>query len=226
MSLALGFDVYGTLVDPLQLEHYLDPYVGDNAAGFAQKWRATQLEYAFRRSMMREYANFDVCTEDALEHTRRAFDVRLGKQDMSELLQRYRELEPYPDVLEGLRALRNQGHTVVAFSNGTPDSLRSLLSHSGILRHLDNIVSVDDVRTYKPDPAVYRHLVSRVGRPLSKTWLVSSNYWDVVGAKAAGLQAAWVQRSPANVPDPWGMEPDLVISNLSELPTRLATVVS
>ncbi|MFW6075458.1 MAG: haloacid dehalogenase type II [Chloroflexota bacterium] len=226
MSLALGFDVYGTLVDPLQLDRHLEPLAGDRAGEFARQWRTTQLEYTFRRSLMRDYANFDVCTEDALRYTLDVFDIDAGEDEIADLLGHYRKLDPYPEVISGLERLKERGHSLFAFSNGTPASLESLLSHAGILDHLEAIISVDAVGTYKPDPAVYRHLGSRAGRSLSRTWLVSSNYWDVMGAKAAGLQAAWVRRSPANVPDPWGMEPDLITPDLDELAEELASAVN
>ena len=54
------------------------------------------------------------------------------------------------------------------------------------------------------------------------TWLVSSNAWDVVGAKAAGLRAVWVRRQATAVFDPWEVEPDVVVSSLAELADWLA----
>ena len=84
------------------------------------------------------------------------------------------------------------------------------------------IVSVDPIRTFKPDPAVYELLVLgelRVQREM--VWLISSNPFDVIGAKACGLRTAWVQRDPKRVFDPWEFEPDLVVHGLAELPGRL-----
>jgi 2-haloacid dehalogenase len=81
---------------------------------------------------------------------------------------------------------------------------------------------VDDLRTFKPDPAVYDYLARRTGHPPAETWLVSSNAWDVIGAKAAGLRAVWVKRQPDAVFDPWDVEPDVVVSRLDELPGRFA----
>ena len=52
---------------------------------------------------------------------------------------------------------------------------------------------------------------------------VSSNAWDVIGAKAAGLRGAWVKRQPDLVFDPWDVEPDVVVSRLDELPVWFAS---
>jgi 2-haloacid dehalogenase len=80
------------------------------------------------------------------------------------------------------------------------------------------VVSVDDVQTYKPDPTVYRHLVARGGESADRTWLVSSNAWDVLGAKSAGLRSAWVRRQEKAPWEGWGLgEPDLIVASLGEL---------
>ncbi|HEV2246848.1 MAG TPA: HAD family hydrolase [Terriglobia bacterium] len=110
---------------------------------------------------------------------------------------------------------------MITFSNGVEASLRALLEHSGILPHLDAVVSVDDLKTYKPDPRVYRYLAERLGSSLGNTWLASSNSWDVIGAKAVGLRAAWIKRNPEEVLDPWGIIPDLVAPNLLEFSSQL-----
>jgi 2-haloacid dehalogenase len=99
--------------------------------------------------------------------------------------------------------------------------LRTLLGNAGVLSFFAGIVSVDDIKTFKPNPDVYEYLVNRGGCSREETWLVSSNPFDVIGAKAAHLRAAWVKRSSEAVFDPWEFEPDIVISDLLELATRL-----
>ena len=106
----------------------------------------------------------------------------------------------------------------MAFSNGVEASIRALLANAGVLPHLEDVVSVDDLHTFKPDPEVYAYLARRTGRAPAETWLVSSNAWDVIGAKAVGLRAVWVKREPDTVFDPWEVEPDVVVSRLDELP--------
>jgi len=52
---------------------------------------------------------------------------------------------------------------------------------------------------------------------LEKIWLISSNPFDVIGARAAGLQAAWIRRSAASIYDPWGIDPTFTVATLTEL---------
>ncbi len=219
----IGFDVYGTLVDPLAMERPLRAHVGELALGFATNWRQHQLDSCFRRALMGRYANFDVVTRDALHFTARFLGVTLSNGAESELLTAYLQLPAFPDARPGLAALGADGHTLVAFSNGVEASLHKLLSQARLLPPLSAVVSVDDVQTYKPDPAVYLHLVARGAAPADQTWLVSANAWDVLGAKSAGLRAAWIRRNSQAPWEGWGIaEPDLVVGSLGELASRIA----
>jgi 2-haloacid dehalogenase len=221
MPEALGFDIYGTLVDPLEMNEHLGEVVGEGAERFSALWREKQIEYTWRRGLMREYADFGVCTRQALDYAALSFGLELSSDQRERILQEYQNLRPFPDVLPGLERLRSEGHTLVAFSNGVERTARVLLERGGMLDHLGDVVSVDDLGTFKPDPEVYRYLARRLDRPVGETWLVSSNGWDVIGAKSAGLRAAWVRRNPNAVFDPWGIEPDLVVENLEQLAGRL-----
>ncbi len=217
MPESLGFDIYGTLVDPLEMNEHLRSLVGERADSFSRLWRAKQIEYTWRRGLMREYADFGVCTRQALSFAALSLDVELSAEDGERLVDEYQNLRPFPDVAAGLGRLRSEGHSLVAFSNGVERTARTLLGRAGVLESFEAVVSVDDLGTFKPDPEVYRYLARRLDRPPEETWLVSSNAWDVIGAKSAGLRAAWVRRSPDAVYDPWGIEPDLVVEDLEQL---------
>jgi 2-haloacid dehalogenase len=218
---AIGFDVYGTLVDPLEMSHHLEAIAGDLAPQMARLWREKQIEYTFRRALMQKYENFDVCTRQALAFAANILKVNLQDDDRAALLEAYRSLPAFPETLPAIRSLKEAGFKLAAFSNGVEASLRALLEHAGILPHLDAVISVDDLKTYKPDPRVYLYLAERLGLPLENTWLASSNGWDVIGAKAAGLRAAWIKRNPESMLDPWGISPDLVAHNLEDFASRL-----
>jgi 2-haloacid dehalogenase len=217
MRITIAFDVYGTLVNPLAIAGHLEPLVGDVAGRFAELWRTKQLEYSFRRGLMRAYRPFSLCSWESLRYTEKTFGVDLSQQSRAALMQRYKNLPPFPDAALGLTALKSAGHYLAAFSNGEADVVRSLLENTKLLPLLDEVVSADEVRTFKPDPALYEHAVRRLGSSADLFWLVSSNPFDVIGATSAGLRTAWVKRDPNAVLDPWGVEPDLVVSGLDQL---------
>lgn len=222
MSLALGFDVYGTLVNLLDLRTTLQGLVGDLAETFAVHWRQKQIEYAFRRTAMQDYADFNTITREAMEYTIAELGVELSERGRRRLMDAYESLRPYRDAAPALTALRDAGHTLVAFTNGVEASARTVLDHAQLLPYFEQIISVDAVQTFKPSPVVYHYLAERLGRPPGETMLVSGNVWDVVGARGAGLRAAWVRRNSRTVYDPWGAPPDLIVSDLNDLAAKLA----
>ena len=221
MTTTLAFDVYGTLIDHFGISTKLNEYVGHNAQEFAQIWRDKQIEYLFRRALMRKYNDFPTCTRQALDFTNERLQTELSDAAKDTLAETYRVLPPYPDVPDSLELLRKGKHKMYAFSNGHPDDLEHLLKHAGLSKHLDGIVSVHDVRSYKPDPAVYRHFLDRANAKAPDTWLISGNPFDVIGAQAAGWKTAWLKRDPTAVFDPWDVEPTATIADLAELADAL-----
>lgn len=129
----LGFDVYGTLVDPLAMAGPLRAHVGEQATEFAATWRQHQLESAFRRALMRRYVDFDIVTRDALRFTARLLGVTLSKSAEDEVLVAYVQLPAFADTMPGLLGLASEGHTLHAFSNGVEATLRNLLAHARLL---------------------------------------------------------------------------------------------
>lgn len=221
MSVTLGFDVYGTLIDTQGVLSSLESMIPDKARGFSQTWREKQLEYSFRRGLMQNYANFGVCTSQALEYTCQFYDVSLSEAQKNELLSGYSTLPAFEDVVAGLTQLRNARFRLYAFSNGSADAVEALLTNAGIRAFFDGIVSCDDLMSFKPNPAVYAHFLRQSNASSDSAWLVSSNPFDVIGARSAGMHAAWVQRSSTVVFDPWGIEPTVTIRGLDDLHDQL-----
>jgi len=217
LTTTLAFDVYGTLIDPFGISQRLKSIAGDKTPAFAQMWRNKQIEYLFRRALGRDYQPFSICTSQALDYAALQLQVELSAADKRDLLAQYRELPAYEEVAESLRQLQDAGCRNYAFSNGEPDDLAYLLAHAGLDAALDGIVSVHDVQSFKPDPAVYRHFLKEAGVTAEETWLVSGNPFDVIGAHMAGWQTAWVKRDPTAVFDPWDIEPDAIVADMSEL---------
>lgn len=221
MQQTLGFDVYGTLVNPVDMGQHLSAVIGNKADAFGRLWHDKKVEYAFRKGLMQQYQDFNVCTLQALRYCMAAFEIEISENEQQDLMAEFSNLAAYPDVIAGLQTLKAQGYQLVAFSNGTEASVRKLLDNAGILPHLQNVISVDDVKTYKPSPLVYQHLLQSTQSSPDNCWMISSNPWDVIGGKAAGLKAAWIQRDLSKIFDPWGVEPDVVANDLLELSHRL-----
>ncbi len=217
MTVALAFDIYGTLIDPHGVVDELALHVGERAQEFSNVWREKQLEYSFRRGLMGRYENFPTCTRQALDYSDSLLQTGLDESVKDALMQVYRKLPAYDDVPVSLQALASTGFRMFGFSNGVADAVSGLLQHARIDQYFEGVVSVDTVGTFKPDPRVYRHFIEVAATDADNCWLVSSNAFDVIGAVSAGMKAAWLQRSSSVVFDPWGIDPTRVIHRLDEL---------
>lgn len=224
MTVTLAFDVYGTLIDTHGVVSKLQEIIGARAKEFSYTWREKQLEYSFRRGLMQYYENFAVCTSHALDFTCIYYKFSLTKKQKHELLDCYRTLPVFKDVKDGLARLKKAGFRLYAFSNGTKDAVETLLIETGIRDFFLGIVSVDDLKSFKPNPAVYSHFLRKSGASGNSAWLISSNPFDVIGAISAGMSAAWVRRSQEAVFDPWGIEPTITVGSLGELNEKIASI--
>lgn len=222
MITTLAFDVYGTLIDTHGVVAALQGLVGDLSVEFSNTWREKQLEYSFRRGLMQHYEPFSVCTCQALEFTCLFYGIELTDSDKRLLLDHYRSLPAFADVQSSLKRLKASQYRLFAFSNGTSDAVNGLLDAAGIKHYFDGVVSVDDIKSFKPNPAVYSHFLRQSSAKGRDAWLISSNPFDVIGAVSSGWQAAWVKRSKNAVFDPWGMDPTVTIESLDELPIALS----
>lgn len=224
MSTTLGFDVYGTLIDTQGVLSSLENMIPDKAKNFSQTWREKQLEYSFRRGLMQNYANFGVCTSQALEYTCQFYDVSLTEEQKNELITGYSTLPAFDDVAAALTQLKDARFHLYAFSNGSGGAVETLLTNAGIREFFEDIVSCDDLKSFKPNPAVYAHFLRQSNASCDSAWLISSNPFDVIGARSAGMHAAWIQRVSTAVFDPWGIEPTVTIKGLGDLHDKLVAV--
>ena len=224
MTVTLGFDVYGTLIDTHGVIVQLESMIGDKAAAFSNTWREKQLEYTFRRGLMGKYKNFPVCTRDALEYTCLVYKTAITDEQKQQLLEAYLTLPAFADVSAGLAELKAAGFRMYAFSNGINAALETLLTNAGIRDYFLGVVSVDDVQTFKPSPVVYQHFLETTGSTASDAWLISSNPFDVIGAISIDMNAAWVQRSNTSIFDPWGIEPTVTINGLGGLSQEIKNI--
>lgn len=195
----------------------LHEMIGEKSVSFNNLWRDKQLEYSFRQAAMKRFNHFSECTRMALDYCDQFFKTDLAETDKNALLSMYRKLPAYDETVPCLQVLSKKDVEIFAFSNGKKDDLVSLFDHAGISGYFDKIISVDEVKTFKPAPEVYNLLASHAGRGGNDTWLISSNSFDIIGAAAIGLKTIWIKRKEDLVFDPFGIKPTHVISNLSQL---------
>jgi 2-haloacid dehalogenase len=210
---ALVFDLFGTLVDVRSIQVAAaaeSPDPGELVA----LWRQKQLEYSWLRALMGRYEDFWAITADALDYSIARLGLSVEDAERSRLLDAWLAVRPYPEVGRALDRLARRPLAIL--SNGTPRMLEETLRTSGLRQWFAHVLSVEEVRTYKPAPAVYALAERRLGLPRARILFVSANAWDAAGAKAFGLPVAWVNRVGVP-PDNLGAPPDITVRDLTEL---------
>jgi 2-haloacid dehalogenase len=209
------FDAYGTLFDVHSVVEAGRVLTADPLA-LSVLWRQKQLEYTWLRSLMGRYEDFWVVTEAALRYSVKRLGLTASDADLARLMNAYHTLACFPEVPEALARLAGRPRAIL--SNGAPRMLAAAVSSSRLDRLIEHVISVDRVKIYKPAPAVYALGPSTLGVPAEELLFVSSNAWDVAGAKAFGYRVAWCNRVGAPEEE-LGVRADYVVSNLTELPT-------
>ena len=208
------FDAYGTLFDVHSVVEAGREITPDPVA-LSTMWRQKQLEYTWLRALMGRYADFWVVTEAALRYTIRGLGLTATEAQVRRLMEAYLSLACFPEVKAALGRLAGRPRAVL--SNGAPSMLAAAVTSAGLTPLLEHVISVDRVKTYKPSPLVYALGPDMLGAPAGELLFVSSNGWDVAGAKAFGYQVAWCNRTGAPEEE-LGVRPDLVIDALDKIP--------
>ena len=241
---AVVFDAYGTLYDVQSVADVTEEAFPGYGEIITQIWRIKQLEYSWLRSRMRRYRDFSVVTRESLAYTLRVLGLNYDSGLFDHVMDKYLHLDLYPDALAALSAMKDRKLAIL--SNGSPDMLDALVKNSGLDRILDATISIDAKKIFKPSPDAYSLIETTLRVPPAEVLFVSSNPWDACGAKAFGLNVAWIERvtpeamalacveSDAVPPltmfkalrtqmDELGVEPDYRVRSLSELPGVVAS---
>jgi len=241
---AVVFDAYGTLYDVQSVAAVTEQAFPGHGDIVTQIWRIKQLEYTWLRSLMQRYEDFAAVTRDSLVYTLRVLGLRPDAATLDRIIAKYLDLDPYPDAHAALAAMKD--HRLAILSNGIPAMLDGLVKASGFDTLLNAVISVDAHKIFKPSPRAYALIEETIGLAPDDVLFVSSNPWDVCGAKAFGLNVAWIERvSPDAMAaaciktdlvtpltmfkalrtqmDELGFAPDYRIAALSELPEIVST---
>jgi 2-haloacid dehalogenase len=212
---AFVFDAYGTLFDVGSAIKRCQESLGDEADKLSELWRRKQLEYSWLRSLMGDFADFWTVTGDALDYSLAA----IGKNDpilRSRLMETYLSLDTFPEVVKTLQTLKANGHKLAILSNGARHMLISAAKSSGILSLFDEILCVDELRTYKPHPSVYQLAVNKLELDAGEISFQSSNGWDIAGAGHFGFKTAWINRASLPV-ERLSHHADVILGGLDEI---------
>jgi len=208
------FDAYGTLFDVNSAAKKCKNKIGEKWEPFSNYWRTTQLEYTWLRSLMGRHQDFWEVTEQSLDKSMKIFKIDSSMKD--ELLDLYKVLSTFPEVKETLKKLKEKNYKLAILSNGTPSLLKELISSNNLESIFDDVLSIEEVKIYKPHPNVYNIPIKKYQIEKNQFAYLSSNTWDVSAAGNFGFNAVWVNRNK-NIFDNLDYKPITEIINLSDL---------
>ena len=205
------FDAYGTLFDVNAACRELSKEVGDNWEKLASLWRLRQVEYTWLRNSMDEYIDFWQITSDALDYAMETLGIE-NNELREELLNLYLKLEAYPEVNDLLKKLKQRGLMTGILSNGSMKMLNSAVDNANIREYLDEILSVEECKIYKPSSKVYDLVKIKMQISKENVLFFSSNAWDMHAASNYGFKTIWVNRFNAKLERLPGKPIDIVNS--------------
>jgi 2-haloacid dehalogenase len=218
----LTFDSYSTIVDVGSAVAALDGYV-ERPEMAASHWRAHSLMYTMAANEIDEYEPFYTLNRHAATNaleTFGEFENGVDETIRDEVTSVYHDLHVFEDVRAGMERLAAEYECFVV-SNGNPEMLDSMVEKADIGDLLTDTISADEIETFKPHPEIYRHAAGQTGTPIEEIAHVSAGWFDVQGAKHAGMQAVWVNRDG----DPfvtYGPQPDLAVESFLEFADELS----
>ena len=208
------FDAYGTLFNfNSAVEKFKDEF-GDSYNDFSKLWRSKQLEYSFLREIMGTYKDFFEITRDALEYAMEAFNIEnLILKD--KLMNAYLRLDTYKEVKSFLDLLEEKDIKKVILSNGSKKMLKAAVESSGISEKIDEAISVDEIKKFKPNRDVYEIIISKYKVSKNEVLFFSSNGWDIAGASNYGFNTIWINRGKMPI-EKLDSTPNFIVNSLEE----------
>ncbi len=222
---ALTFDLFGTVLDlggsltPAIARFLAEKGASEDPGQFWQQWRYRQRIEQYQDSLvMIGHSGYLETARRAFAYVLRLNGIDCARAEIEQFMRVWQELEPFKDVIPALPRLAAR-YRLVALSNGD----RSFLDHLVVNRiqyDFDEVISVDVFGAFKPHPAVYRGAARILGLEPNEIMMVSSNSFDVMGARMCGNRGAFVDRYALPYEDtPY--VPDVTVKDFAELADAL-----
>jgi 2-haloacid dehalogenase len=216
----LVFDVNETLLDIEFLAPVFQRVFGDRQA--LREWFAQLILYSEAITLSGPYTPFFSLGQGVLKMLGTIHRVSVQQSDVDELRTRMLTMPAHPDVLPGLKQLKEANFRLVTLTNSPPDPQTSPLKHAGIDGWFERAFSIDRVRRFKPAAQVYHLVAEELDVPPSAICMIAAHVWDTIGAQSVGCSGALIARTGnAPLPVPGLPQPQAVAPDLPGVATQL-----
>jgi 2-haloacid dehalogenase len=214
------FDQYGTVVDmQTGLVEAATPFLRakrwpGSPNSFVTWWRRTHFENSMIDALLhRQHTPYRVIGERSVAHVMDRAGIQYTTDEVHDLVEQIVRLRPFPEVPAALDRLRTE-YRLVVLSNGDPDMLEAAKQYHGVA--FEQVISVAVANSFKPHVATYTKAAEMVGVRMEQVLFIANHAFDCIGAKAAGMRTAFVDRRQR----PFGdtpHQPDLLVASMSVL---------
>ncbi len=188
----LVFDVNETLLDVKAVRPHFERIFKDGAV--LKEWFAQMLLYSQTVTQTGEYVDFGKLARTGLQMVAEIHHAQLTEDDIAGVMKGIGSLPPHPDVLEGLHRLHKERFYIVALTNSGEAVAKQQIKHAGLEDMFERVFSVDAVSKFKPAAEAYRYVAEKLDVKTSELTMIAAHPWDLMGAKAAGCEVAFLQR--------------------------------
>ena len=212
------FDINETVLDLGSLKPRFKDVFGDESV--TATWFSMLLHTSTVCALTGIKTNFATLAGTMLDAIAARLGVELVDERRADLLGSFASLPPHADIKPALIRLRSAGYRTVAFTNSSLNLVSAQIDNAGLTEYFDEIVSVEETGSFKPDPSVYEFVAKRTQRPIEDLRLVATHDWDTHGALSAGMQAAYIDRSGAPY-HPLYLRPDVHATTMGDVVEQL-----
>lgn len=214
----LIFDINETLLDMEPLKQSINKNL-ENKHAF-DIWFPTLLQYSLVETITENYKDFSEIAAATLKMIAHKLEIQLSEEDVKNTLSPITKLPVYPEVFKALETLKKNDFQLVALSNGKPEVLDTQLKYAKIHHFFDKVISIEEVKNYKPHRSTYHCAYSIMNVLPEDTMLIAAHAWDITGANRAGIQSAFIKRPGKSIYS-LALNPEITGSSLQEITEAL-----
>ena len=155
-----------------------------------------------------------------LESIATRMGITLSETMRDDILDTFANLPPHNDIKPALHQLQSAGFRTVAFSNSSLNLISTQIKNAGLTEYFNDIISVEKIGSFKPDPDAYKFAAKQLNQPLASLRLVATHDWDTHGALSVGMKAAYIERL-ANIYHPLYLQPDICAATMEEIAKKI-----
>lgn len=212
--LALLFDVNETLLDMAGLDPALTEALG--SPSLRGEWFARLLHTSVVANYTGGYRSFGAIGVDTLVYMASRRGLVLSDGAAKEIVAKMLSLPPHSEVPGALRRLQAAGFRMATLTNSSNEAVATQMRNAGLDNLFDRMISVEEVRLFKPAPQVYQRAAQLLEIDLGGGLLIAAHDWDILGARVVGMPGGYLARpgSVWTLPEP---PPSLVAPDLDAL---------